>query len=67
MFIQNYELAPVKSAKVLGIHLSTDLKWDLHIAHIVAKGSKRLYYLRLPKSAGVDQNSLVSNCLHHLS
>ena len=38
MFIQNYELAPVKSAKVLGIHLSTDLKWDLHIAHIVAKG-----------------------------
>ena len=34
LFIQNYELAPVKSAKVLGIHLSADIKWNLHIAHI---------------------------------
>ena len=28
LFIQDYELVPVGSAKILGIHLSADLKWN---------------------------------------
>ena len=55
-----YELTPVSSVKILGVHVSADLKWNVHISYIVSKASKRLYFLCLLKRAGVDQQSMLT-------
>ena len=33
----------VTSAKILGINISNDLKWNCHIDFIIKKAKKRLY------------------------
>ena len=40
--------------------LSSDLKWNVHVSYIMAKASKSLYFLRLLKWAGVDQQSMLT-------
>ena len=60
IFIQDYELTPVSSVKILAVHESADLKWNVHISYIVTKAFKRLYFLRLLKRAGVDQQSMLT-------
>ena len=60
VFIQDYELTPVSSVKILGVHVSSDLKWNVHISYIVAKASKRFYFLCLLKRAGVNQQSMLT-------
>ena len=59
-FIEEHELVPVSSAKILGMYISVDLKWNTHITHIVSKAAKRLYFLRLLKRSGVDRSSLLT-------
>ena len=49
----------VSSAKVLGITLRNDLKWNDHIEIITLKAAKRLYLLRQLKRAAVSSNDLV--------
>ncbi|XP_078370275.1 uncharacterized protein LOC144654031 [Oculina patagonica] len=49
----------VSSAKVLGITLRNDLKWNDHIEIITSKAAKRLYVLRQLKRAAVSSNDLV--------
>ena len=48
-----------ESAKILGVHISSDLTWNTHVDHIVAKASKRLYMLYQVKRAGISQNDLL--------
>ena len=60
IFVEDYELIPVSSANILGIHISADLKWNVHISHILTKASKRLYFLRLLKRSEVDHASLLT-------
>ena len=60
IFIEEHELVPVSSAKILGMYISVDLKWNTHITHIVSKASKHLYFLRLLKRSGVDRYSLLT-------
>jgi hypothetical protein len=60
IFIGNHNLVPVVSAKFVGTYISVDLKWNTHITHIVFKASKRLYFSRLLKRAGLDQASLLT-------
>ncbi len=59
IFVHNHELVPVSSVKVLGPYISADMimKWKTHIFYIVSKASKRLYFLRLLKRAGLDHSS----------
>ena len=52
-------MSPVLSAKILGIHFSSDLSWNLHIEQIVFKASKRLFFLRVLKRSGIHQSSLI--------
>ena len=42
----------VETYKILGVHLSSDLTWNVHIEYIMKKASKRLYALRSLKKAG---------------
>ena len=48
----------VKSAKVLGMIVTNDLKWNKHVSNTVEKASKRLYLLRQLKRAEVETRSL---------
>ena len=49
----------VETYKILGVHLSSDLTWNVHFEYIVKKASKRLYALRSLKKAGVQPSDLV--------
>ena len=49
----------VKSAKILGMLITDDLKWNSHIENTVSKASKRLYLLRQLKRADVEESSLL--------
>ena len=57
--IYSKELALVNQAKVLGVIISNDLKWNSHVDSIVRKASKRMYFLRQLKRANVSCNDLV--------
>ena len=57
--IEGVEFEMVSSAKVLGVVISSDLKWSAHIDSITTKAAKRLYLLRQLKRAGIANNDLV--------
>jgi len=44
--IEGVEFEIVSSAKVLGVVISSDLKWSAHIDSTTTKAAKRLYLLR---------------------
>ena len=50
----------VSSAKVLGVNISQDLKWNIHISQIVKKVSSRLYFLRQQKRAKIPAKELIT-------
>ena len=50
----------VSSAKILGMYISADVKWNTHITHTVSKASKHLYFLRLLKRSGIDRALLLT-------
>ncbi|KAI8493050.1 hypothetical protein Bbelb_290540 [Branchiostoma belcheri] len=52
-------LEVVHSARILGIMLQHNIKWNEHVTTIVGKGSKRLYVLRNLKKHGLDMSDLV--------
>ena len=56
--INGKQVETVKSAKILGVTLTDDLKWNKHVGQIVEKASKRLYLLRQLKRAEVENVSL---------
>ena len=49
----------VPSAKVLGVMIRNDLKWNDHVDAITTKAAKRLYLLRQLKRADVGTEDLV--------
>ena len=49
----------VKSAKVLGVTLRDDLKWNDHGGNITANASQRIYLLKQLKSADIERVSLI--------
>lgn len=56
--INNHPLESIQSFKLLGIHIQSDLKWNLHIEATCSKASKRLYALRCLKRSGVSPKDL---------
>lgn len=60
LLINNQPLELVHTIKLLGVHLSNNLKWDIHIEHVCSKASKRLYALRILRRSGVPSNDLRS-------
>ncbi len=57
--IDSIEIDKVDSAKLLGVHISANLKWDKHIESIYSKAAARLYFLCMLKHAAVKSEDLV--------
>jgi len=49
----------VTTFKLLGLHLDASLSWTTHINTVVSKASKRLYFLKQLKRAGVPRYQLL--------
>ena len=58
--LENQIIERTPSAKLLGIYITDDLKWNTHINHITKKASQRLYMLSTLKKAGVPQADLLT-------
>ena len=58
--INNTKIEVVPSAKLLGVMMSNDLKWNAHVEMICKKVAARLYFLRQLKRAKVLTNDLLS-------
>ena len=60
--INNANIEVVSSAKLLGVMISNDLKWNVHVEMICKKVAARLYFLRQLKRAKVPANDLLVFC-----
>ena len=62
-------LEVVDSVKLLGLNISSDLTWNIHINEILKKASKRLYFLLQLKRAKVTRTDLglfYSSCIRSI-
>ena len=50
----------VKSARVLGLIIQDDMKWNEHVNIIVKKAGKRLYMLRILKRSNANIDTLLT-------
>ena len=58
--IDGTEVDLVSQAKLLGVVISSDLKWNQHVDAICKKASKRLYALRLLKRSALPEDVLIT-------
>ncbi|CAB4001956.1 Hypothetical predicted protein [Paramuricea clavata] len=58
LIVNNQPLEAVTTIKLLGVNLTSDLKWSAHIRDISSKASKRLYALRILRRNGVQPSDL---------
>jgi len=49
----------VDTFKLLGVHISNDLKWGQHVNVILSKAASRLYFLKQLKRAGAGTGDLL--------
>ena len=49
----------VSSYKLLGVYVSNNLTWNEHVDDVTKKTTKRIYFMRLLKRAGVAPKELV--------
>ena len=52
--INDKQIEVVSSAKLLGVLISDDLKWNVHVNHICKKTATCLYFLKQLKRAKVS-------------
>ena len=57
--LDNTEVVRVQQNKLFGVMLSNDLKWQEHVDYVCAKGSQRLYFVRMLKRARVGPKDIV--------
>lgn len=49
----------VNSYKLLGLHVTAQLKWNLHVTTICSKAAQRLHFLKQLKHAGMSTDDLM--------
>jgi len=59
VIVNNNPIKVVDSAKLLGLTISNNLTWNLHIADVVKKTSKKLYFLVQLTRAKLPTNDLL--------
>ena len=57
------ELEVVRSTKLLGVIILSDLKWNEHTDYIVKKARKRLWYLRRLSRLGASRDTLLNHTI----
>ena len=57
--INDKQIEVVSSAKLLGVLVSDDLKWNVHVNHICKKTATRLYFLKQLKRAKVNPKDML--------
>ncbi|KAI8519532.1 hypothetical protein Bbelb_027890 [Branchiostoma belcheri] len=58
--LAGHVLQEVTAAKLLGVWVQRDLKWDSHVTHMVKQSSKRLFILRRLKKFKIPETDLVT-------
>ena len=53
-------LEVVDSVKLLGVTITSNLTWNLHVAEVIKKASRRFYFLLQLKRAHVPKSDLVT-------
>ena len=53
------EIELISEVKLLGLHISNDMKWKTNTYNMIRKPSKRLWVLRRLKKLGADSTSLI--------
>ena len=48
----------MKSVNILGLNISSDLKWNVHVSDLVRKATTRVYFLRQLKKSHVAKRDL---------
>ena len=69
ILINSDTLEVVDNVKLLGLNISSDLTWNIHINEILKKASKRLYFLVQLKRAKVTRTDLglfYSSCIRSI-
>ena len=69
ILINGDALEVVDSVKLLGLNISSDLTWNIHINEILKKASKRLYFLlqlRRAKVTRTDLGLFYSSCIRSI-
>ena len=59
VYINDIEIEVVKTVKLLGLNISSDLKWNCHVSEIVKKASTRLYFIKQLKRAKIAEKELI--------
>ena len=57
--VNNKNLEVIPTAKLLGLTISSNLKWNAHVSEIVSKAASRLFLLRQFKWACSEPNELL--------
>ena len=52
IFDSSYQIQRASEAKLLGVHIDSNLSWHTHVKAIVSKATQRLYFLKQLKHAG---------------
>ena len=59
LVIDGNQIDRVHEFKLLGVHISNDLRWDSHIDAICSRANSRLYFLKQLKRAGLTADDLI--------
>jgi hypothetical protein len=60
LMLCNEPLQETDSVKILGLHLSSDLKWDLQVNEILKRANGRLYMLKVLRKFGLSLANLIT-------
>ncbi|KAI8494458.1 hypothetical protein Bbelb_276840 [Branchiostoma belcheri] len=60
LYIDGHALQEVSVAKMLGVMVQSDLKWNTHVNHITSQSSRRLFLLRHLKRFRLPVSDLVT-------
>ena len=58
--VNGKKLPVVKNAKILGLTISSNLKWTDHINEVIKNGNKRLYFIILLKRAKISPKDIAN-------
>jgi len=55
----SYQIQRASEAKLLGVHVDSNLSWHAQVEAIVSKATQRLYFLKQLKRAGISRAQLL--------